>query len=578
MWCERCGYYTEEPNPAVCEHCGRYIHNKLAEAAVIAAVAVALALFSHYILTGRLAGGPRLFWVGSGLADPYGIYDSPEYSEVAALTLAALVAIPVLSGFHYGPVIGAIIGLLTGLFSGVYLGGLVFAGASALGALKRTRHFPVIVWPVLSALAGGGYYLLLAWLDGPSDPLYRRALVEFLVKAAILAALAVAFVVLLEARIRYRSWPFIPVAVFLAGAPVAVFLAAIGPADFEAVRIMKIFDPSKILSFELQQGFVTGQAPSRRLDLAGGKQLGHVLETAEYVNQVGAWAAAACDDHLRRFPSSRDAADLLLFKATVYNGRLDLGMLTRLGRLEVYFDRVSADSVPVYEEVIKRFPAARQAGIARYGIAQEAFQAGRIMDAQRLYAQAEAALASSPADYSGEDAPAPKTVAELYSNGRARWMKLEKELYNALVGTRRAESLIANNMDYAGQPLQRLAMLDPRNEGFEAQARDIVAAYPASRLVDNVKLTLAERISGPAERAAAIAALLDEYPDSDVADEMLYQRARALYLANLTGRGPAEAAPLLRRLLADYPTSTCAPDAARLLAKVSSARSPAVAP
>ena len=156
----------------------------------------------------------------------------------------------------------------------------------------------------------------------------------------------------------------------------------------------------------------------------------------------------------------------------------------------------------------------------------------------------------------------------------AQAQRLAGQLYDALLAVRRRLALIAANSDFAAQPLQRLAALDPRSEGFEAGVRNLIEAYPASQLVDNARLLVIEEVPDPSQRAAELESLLELHPDSDVKDAALLAYARALYEANAGGQGAARARDILRSLIAGYPSSTYAAEASRLLVEVSTASGP----
>jgi len=569
QFCEKCAYFPGDLKNPPCLRCGRYTDNKLAEVIIVVVLTLLLAVFSNYALTGRAFRGTDMLWVNTGFQFPNSVYDSPEYRHAVIFTLAALVAAPVLAGFHYGARAGAALGCAAGFLSGVPYGGFVLPFVASIASCKRRKHLPPELWPIMAAACGIVYYFVLAGKWGPEDALYREALYGLLASTAELALLVVLVEILAVSWMNYRSWPIIPVTVFAAVGPAVLFFAGVGRPEFEANLLFYIYEPSRTLAAEFPEGYITGLSKSRHPALRPERQLGHVLEAAKYVDVVRSVSIGAADDYLKHFPKSPRAADMMLFKAGMYNALVDFAALNRVGRMEVYTDRISPEAIPVYREIIRKFPNSSQAALARLYIAESAFQQGDLLKAQGLLEEAESALERSvPNDFDAGELPAPANVRELYTDGAAKKRQSQRRVFEALLETRRLRRLIAESMDYAGQPLQRLAMLDPGAEGFEQKARDIIAHYPKSRLVDNVRLILAQRIWGPAERAAAIQALLEEYPDSDVRDEMLYEYARALYLANLTGQGALKARPVLQELLAKYPSSTCRFRAVSLLGKV----------
>jgi TolA-binding protein len=287
------------------------------------------------------------------------------------------------------------------------------------------------------------------------------------------------------------------------------------------------------------------------------------------VDTIRSVAVGATNSYVKKFPKSSYVPDMLLFKAMMYNASVDFAELTSTGKLETYFDRVSPEAMPVYSEVSARFAGTAYGALARFEFARGTFQQGRVLDAQPLVDKAARDLGQYvPPDYDGSDPPAPANIKELYAMSGPRPRKLAAQVHQAMLEARALSALIADNLDFAGQPLERLAVLDFRSHDFKKGAQALLAAYPRSSLVDNVRLMLAEKIIWPAERASAIKVILDECADSDVRDAMLYECARALYLANLTGQGAREARPLLQELLSQYPQSTYRFRAVALLGRV----------
>ncbi len=577
MWCDSCVYYQKPPAAAVCRPCGRYISNKYGQLIVTALLALALGVFSHYILTGRALTGSRLVWIHTALAFPCSIYSCPYYFASAALTLAGLVAIPIIVTFYFGIWPGMIVGFLAGAASGVHMGGLIFPALAAFAVGRRVRQVPAEVWAILASFGGALYYLYLARRFGPGPGLYSDGLGLFMLWVAALVVVTVAAAVVLGTALRHRSVVALAVAAVLALSPALVFFRWVGPERLEASSILYMYAPSRILNADLPPGFVTGTGDERLYTLAQERQLGHLFDTIKYAEATRARAIAACDAYLGRYAVSGDAADVLMLKATMLNARVDLARLRLDSRLETYYDRVSRQSLPVYSDVIQRWPESPQAALARYLLAEGTFESGDVAQAQKLFSQAERALeALVPADYVPSSA-APETARDLFRAAATDTTESDATLHAALLETRRRLSLIAANSDFGGQPLARFAALDPRDESFPAEAARLVTAYRDSRIVDNVRLALAERLADPVERRATLRSLLDIYPESDVRDRMLLSAARAEMAANIGGDAPKRAELLVRRLVSDYPSSTWRIAARELLAKITRARTPAAA-
>jgi TolA-binding protein len=567
MWCESCAYYLKAPNPAVCRRCGRYLSNKYSQLAIILILSIALAVFSHYTLVGQPMGGSRLAWVRSGLAVPYSVYASPYHFAGMTLMLGALVMIPALVTHHYGMGAGAVTGLIMGLFSGLHLGWLLLTivGVGAVG--KRTRAVPAGIWPVLAALGGALYYVLLAWRFGPTDEAASAALYRFLAVAAVLAVGGTAVAAAVAALVRHNSLQAVATVAFLTLAPMLIFFRWVGPARLEASALLYMHDPSRTLAAKLPEGFVRGAGGDGRFGMGQERQLGHFLDTLRYVDAQRARTIEACDAYLRRHSVGADAAEVMLLKAQMYNARVDLEALKRYGRLEAYYDRIAKGALATYGEIIDRLPQSQQAALARYRLAEGTFQAGDVMQAQKFFAEAKAALEAA------------LEASEAATPGRTdvRESEMPARLKGALVATKRRLSLIANNSDFGGQPLARFAQLDPRDETFAVEAGKILTTYRESEACDNMRLALAEALADPLERRAALEALLESAATSDERDRMLSVTAQAQAGANIKGDGLKRAELNLRRLLADFPESTYADEARGLLARVSAGSEPGAA-
>lgn len=568
-YCDECAYFPKDIDGALCLRCGRYVENKFPEILIAAVALLSLALFSNYILTGRVFRGTNTLWLNTGLQFPYSAYASAEYRHAVIFALAGLAALPALFGFHYGARTGLAAGVLAGFFSGVPWGVFAFSGAAWLASLKGRRHVAVFAWPVLATLATVLFYAWLVRAYGPTNRLYRAALYNTVFIVGEFALLVTLLEILSVSWMNFRSWPVIPFAVFAAAGPMAVFAAGVGRPAFEAERIFAIYNPAKTLEGELPVGLVAGLSDSKRPDLSPGGQARRAFETARYVDTIRSVAVGAADAHVRKFPRSPYVPEMLLFKAMMYNARVDFAELTQAGRLETYFDRISPEALPVYGEIASKYAATAYGALARFETARGIFQSGRVLEAQPLIDKCVRDLAQYvPKDYGGGETPEPESVKELLSMPDPRPTKLAARVHQAMIEARELSSLIADNLDYAGQPLERLAALDLRSADFERAARELLTAYPRSKLVDNVRFMLAKKILYPAERASAMRALLDGFPESDIRDALLYERAYALYLANLTGRGAAEAKPLLDELRDKYPQSTYNFRAVALLGKV----------
>jgi len=580
MWCEKCRFYSEEPPATVCRGCGRYLHNKQGQLVITALLALGLALFSHYIVTGTLASGTTLTWLQTGLTAPCSMYESSAYMASVALALTGLVVIAALGAFSFGTGPGLLLAFVMGLMSGVHMGAVAFPVVAAIAGVGGTKRIPSMAFLVLSVAAGAAYYIALGLRYGPSNaPLYRGALVEFLSWVAFLSVTLAIISGLFAVLVKHNSLQVMATAAILALTPTFVFFMGVGPARLEASIIEHDYNPAKSLNSPLPEGFASGEVANPTRDLVPGRQMAHVFDTIRYVDTIRTRTIAACDQYLRRYPVSADSAEIIMLKARMHNTRLDVSILKRYNRLETYSDRISDMATPLYKSIVDRLPGTPEAALARYYLAAAAFQAGNITEARASFAGAERALSVLiPSSYYPVDYPLPSTTEDLYRATEVRREKTRAGVYEAIMDARRTQALIANNVDFGAGPLARFAMLDPRSETFAVDAANLIATYKDSSIVDNVKEALAERLTDPVERRNVLGALLEEYPGSDIRDRMLLAAAKADIAGDLAGDGALRADLKLRRLLADYPSSTYYAQAKSLLARIAATQKQPAAP
>lgn len=574
MPCESCAHYTKIPNGTVCRHCGRFLDNKFHEIAAVFVTAALLGVFSHYILTGKALLASRVLWLQSALQAPYTIYESPAYLAATVSTLAALVAIPVLTGFAYGSRAGIVVGFFEGFLCGVYGGVVVFPVLAGVSGIRRTRSVPSTAWPLVSVFAGALFYAILVWKYGPVDsPLYKEALVRFVVRVNVLAVSLVGAMVLFAYISKYSSLQVVLASLALAAFPAIAFFGWVSPERLEAHLVEYRYGASRHLDVRLPAGMISPETAGNRERFPESEQLGNLFDTLKYVDAIKAKTLAACDAYTEKYPYGEKTGEIMLLAAAMHDIRVNMTLLKRYDRLEAYYDRIAERALPIYNEIAERFPGTPQAALALYSVAEGTLQAGKPGDARGLFEKAkEALLAHVSPSFSPAVFGPPRSVADLYSAGHFRRHELNLRLHEALLLAERRLALIKNNSDFGGQPLGRLAALDPRGEDFATAATALLITYKDSKLTDNIKLALAERLPDPYERAGAMEALLDIHPESDVRDRMLLDYAKARLAADLSGEGAEQAELALRRLLADYPSSTYRYEAKDQLAKITASR------
>ncbi len=571
MQCEVCAYNLDAPSAAICSRCGRYGANKAADFLMVLGAGIALAIISNYLLTASALGGDRLIWMAQALRVPGSIYTDRAYLVAVVVSLAGLLILSSLAGFHYGALRGLLIALPMGILGGVHLGWIALVPVTCATAIVRIKGVHPAVWPVCATAIGGGYFFWLAWAKGPSAEralLYRQALLSVMGVAGLAAVAAVAAAALVATRTRYRS-SYLPVAAcLLAALPGSLLLWAVPPSRLHANIITTLYEPRHSLAGPLGEGFITGTPPGETYELAAPKQLGNVFEVVRFVDAGRARGVLAARRYMERFGNSPAASQVLLLEADMHNARVDMKALKLFNRLECYFDMVTPQAVEIYTVLIERFPDTPQAALARYGRAEGLLQDGLIAQARPGFIEAATDLARHiPMDFEPVEVMPPDSLAELFDMSGSRRRLLLNDLWQALQASRRRIHLVDNNHDYAGRPLARLAALDQRDGDFERKAAEILADYPDSLIADNVHLELALRVRDPLERAEKIEKLLKRHPDSDVLDMMLLELARSYRAGSLGGTGDSRAEQILRRLLNEHPESTWAFDARRLLRK-----------
>jgi len=580
MHCETCAYNLDDPTPATCRRCGRYASNKALHLVFVLGAGAAAGVASNYLLTASVFGGSDLVWLKQALTVPGSIYTDPGYLAATLISLASLLVISALAGFHYGALRGLLVAVPMGIFSGVHLGWIAFPLVSTAAALPRLRGVHPAVWPTAATLLGGLYYLWLASVNGPnarSALVYRQGLFAFIDAVLVAAVFAAALAAVVSGRLRFRA-SYLPVA---AVAPAALLwvLISVGapPARMEANIITTLYAPRRSMRGPLGEGFITGVAPGGgeggSQELAPGKQLGHVFDVLSFVDARRAAAVTACRRYLERFGDAPAAPEVMLLEADMHNARVDMRALEVFNRLECYFDMITPRAAEVYDVLIERFPDTPQAALARFRRAEGLLQEGTITQARAGFVEAVEALERHlPEGYEPVDEAPPRSVAELFRMEERERTHLLNELHDAAASARRRIRLVDENRDYADRPLARFAALDARGKNFERKASQILLDYPDSLITDNVRLALALSVRDPLQRGGELQALIDTTPHSDVRDRMLLELARAHLAGDLSGDGAARAELALRRLLADYPESTWAHHARALLSRVT--RSP----
>ncbi len=570
MHCDICAYNLSEVDGAICRRCGRCFSAKAVEFSAVLISALVLAAASNYLLTARVFSGNKLLWLKSALTAPESIYSSRLYLGAVVVSLAGPIVLSALAGFHYGAVGGLLLAFPTGLLWGAPVGWIVLPAVAVIAGLPRWRILPPLSRAAVAALAGGLYIVWLALAKGPSrSSLHREMLAIFafcVLGVSVVASLAAAAA---SARMNFRSGYLAHVGGVLATAVLVYTVAGVTPSRLEANLVLAVYSPDKLIEGRLGEGFTSGVALMADPDMARGKQLGHVFEALQFVDQRRAEAVTACDRYLKRFPGAAQAADVMLLKAAMHNARVDMRALKHFNRLECYFNMITPEGAEVFENLVDRFPGTAQSALARFHFAEWEFQSGKITEAHKTYLLAEKELAEVlPTGYRPVEVKPPRTPADLFGRDEAARIALHNRAYDALVTARRRRALIANNRDYGWQPLTRFAGLDPRLEDFDAKATQLASDYRDSLVADNVKVALAAHMPDPVERAAALDHLLTEYPTSDVRDEMLLLLAKARLAGDLSGDGRGKAETALRRLLADHPESTWAPEARDMLERL----------
>jgi len=559
-----------------------------------------LCVFTHWLHVGRSFDfsfssywAPARFWgqTAPNLNDfilyPINVLLTPVHALVLGLLVASIVAVPILVAMLYRflasvPFLLAVLVLAHMPWMSVTLLGSVLL--VSLRPLRLNFRFasgllgmlPVILYLVLATRESGETL-------GSVSPAQQSLLAAPWVLAVIAACGMIAIVLWIARLVDYRPGAVAPVVAVMFATPVLLFHAKVGVDELtyrmleaeygprsprfqpvqDAERQLRALVPALLLDDALYArhrgeflAALRGEsAPVRRL-------IWKYMLTTFLTDRADAYEA--CKEFIANHPDSRYVPNALYIQARVLDTRLDERTLTDLRR-EIYAEFPHVQSYEPWLKLLKQFPDSPLAIAAATRLAEHEVRRGDIEAAvERLrFVQKRAYAASAP------PAGVEQAAISLFSTAPAttslefdpRPFRDEAHQLDELIGANRDDPL------YGNAPLQELAGLDPRRDGYAEQIRRLVQKYRDSRLADNLLVRWAMTLQDPRERARQLELVLGAHPDGDATPEALFRLAN-IELQTLSTDEPEARTRGLNRLqqtVERYPASFWGMEAANLL-------------
>ncbi len=259
--------------------------------------------------------------------------------------------------------------------------------------------------------------------------------------------------------------------------------------------------------------------------------------------------------HQKRLP------DALYFQALYFDMRTDQRRLRDEDMLSFYFDVPSPESMPLWQELLKRFPdsdvsiearwrLARRLAEQKPASAEESFQyeqALKLLDEAEQKCRLKLLQIQKETGFRflrrfGLDTvitPPPPTITG------EQWLNLQFRIY-------KLKSLISpENRTGHVRHEERLAefvSLDPRQFGYQAKLKNLLLDSPQpDPLLDNIELAEAMLLQDPEERIVRLNDLIKQYKDRDGGIEASLQLALEMLQQKNTEIHPADRQTLLLR-------------------------------
>ncbi len=470
--------------------------------------------------------------------------DVPMQIVVHGLLLAAVVSIPILISILYRfPACLPFLLAIAFLAMMPWLALMLFISCVLASVWPRLRSR----W----ASASLGMVPIILWIFGASrtstQPVEALATpgeqIKYLapwILAVVAGFLVIILCLLIAEKVNYRPGAIAPLLAVLLLAPALLFEFYVGRDELYYRLLEREFGPaSHYLSFpdaqeeferDVQASFAARPAP--RPSLAGVREVRGLwweLRLSAWFHRQQAEAANACDVFIRNFPDSRYHLNALFIKATSLDTRLDPSAFATEKRPNFYDDFPSELSRKSWASIWVNAGQSPLRAVAGYRLAQLDARACDIESAVAGLREVLAQFSPKPAGDSGAPRPNGLLVP------RPPEANLRIQVEPTVQAARRLLELLEHNRrdglygdaplcgdEHSGDGLGLMAF-DPRHANYAQNLAALEQRYPNMRLLDNVRVALADRRESPAERIAALEAAAAEFPEGDALPECLYR-------------------------------------------------------
>lgn len=541
---------------------------------------VAANLFWQYLSTGDWQGLVRLsVWkglltlsgpwsrpLGEAFYRPLSILSYPWMIVVLGLALGLVILIPVIMGVLYRLRVAAAFVLVAALVGQAPVLALTLGLGACLAALTplRTRR-PLLA--VLLGLLPVGLYLWLASYaaaDAASVLPVQRWIPYMPMLVALAAAIVGTVLVLTLVRLtRYRPGAVWPAVVILLAMPVVIFYGKIGPAELEFSIIAHRLAGCSLFEPTLAESLLR----DRRAEGLSGEKLQNLVEADLSARQRE--LVAACDAFLARNAQSSRRPEVLWVLAQARSLQVDQNAL-QSGTVRYTETFALPQSEAVWRKLAEDYPAAPQAGLANWRLAELALREQKVAQARPLLDAAVTTLRnlaqrhtlaqrSEPLQAIFNPPPA-VPPATCYDQAR-----LDVERLAWLVNSNRVGADPA-----AAAALAAYLDADPSQADYYQK---LVALrdnplYQKTSVANNIKLAIAKATSDLAQRVETLHAIAADGADLDAALEANYELGRLAMQPALARQAKLKLKPSAEyfKLVAQGPTNPWTEQAAKWLA------------
>ena len=522
--CERCHYRLDVSEGVVCRRCARnFTRTETLHVLGLTVAYFVLCRFSSYLVSGNLFSG---FWKGNLLGPydlsgwgrfPVNLADYPLHLVTLGWLLALVIVLPALVGTLFGHKPGIMVAAVGGLFAGLPLLFLVtvpaayLAGTRASGKLSvKSATWLAAALPLLYALAltvgtivSFGVGFLAVWVLAAVVMVLHVELTLFLIGRRKLTG---TFLVKL----------FIPEVLAILG----IFYLTIG---FDTVEYESVWSIASIRSGR----FADLPGPDIRSSSSEDAAKLLLLRT-ECMLQLREQSLNEFQRFVELFPRSRFTGLAFYEMADLWNMKLYVRDVRPLATY-IATDRVSSQSIPFYQRIIKDFNDSVEAAYARLKLADYCAQHDQVSQAARDYDEGVCQVYSTHIrpDFRPDEYPDLSGLALEISwrSGKPEprdGLMRQAAYCHVMACARKRGDFIERNSDFNDIPFSLYLQADPRDEDFLDKIKIIPEWFPSALIVDNI---LWDRARRGGLKLDALLALYRAHPHGDVASAVLLELA-----------------------------------------------------